>query len=108
VEVDQVALMAYVTALFTSSAYSGYVRRATEVALAAVPAGVGLLIGMPAYHDHRLTHDDRAETVAAAIKGVRLALGGAAPAREFGVALYVDFAATDADWAAYRSGWWAS
>jgi hypothetical protein len=105
-EVDQVALMAYDTALFTRLSYSGYVRRATEIALAAVPAGVGLFIGLPAYHDHRLTHDDGAETVAAAIRGVRLALAGTPPAgREIGVALYVDFAATEADWAAYRSGW---
>jgi hypothetical protein len=48
--VDQVALMTYDTALWTSSAYSGFVRDETVVALQAVPANVALLIGLPAYH----------------------------------------------------------
>jgi hypothetical protein len=51
-------------------------------------------------------HSASAETVAAAVRGVRLALPGGTPVdRQFGVAMYVDFAATPADWAAYRSGW---
>lgn len=71
--VDEVALMTYDTALWTSSAYTGFVR---------------------------------AETVAAAVRGVRLALPEGTPThRAFGVALYVDFAATPADWSAYDSGW---
>jgi hypothetical protein len=105
--VDQIALMTYDTALWSSSAYSGFVRDETAVALRAVPSDVALLIGLPAFHDaHNLGHSSSAETVAAAVRGVRLALPGGTPEdRQFGVAMYVDFAATPADWVAYRSGW---
>jgi hypothetical protein len=105
--VDEVALMTYDTGLWSRSAYAGYLRDETETALAAVPPSVGLLIGLPAYHDaHDLAHSSSAETVAAALRGVRLALpDGTPPNRAFGVALYVDFAATPSDWSAYYSGW---
>ena len=105
--VDQVALMTYDTALWSSSAYAGFVRDETAVALHTVPANVALLIGLPAFHDaHSLDHSSSAETVAAAIRGVRLALPAGTPGdRAFGVALYVDFAATPADWAAYDASW---
>lgn len=104
-EVDQVAMMAYDTGLPVESGYAGYVRRLTAAALSDVPSGVALLIGVPAYHDQRWSHHRRAETVAAAVRGVRLALGEQPPHREFGVALYVDFAATADDWAAYERDW---
>lgn len=105
--VDQIALMTYDTALWSESAYAGYVRDETERALAAVPKNVALLIGLPAYHDmHSLGHSSSAETVAAALHGVGLALPDGTPTdRRFGVALYVDFAATPADWSAYDSAW---
>lgn len=107
-EVDQVALMAYDTALPSAGAYAGYVRQVTTRALAAVPARVGLLIGVPAYHDQRWYHHARAETVTAAVRGIRLALGAHPRQREFGVAMYVDFTATAADWAAYDRDWAAA
>lgn len=105
--VDQVALMTYDTALWSSSAYSGFVRDETALALQAVPTNVALLIGLPAFHDaHGIEHSSSAETVAAAIRGVRLALPAGTPRdRAFGVALYVDFAATPADWTSYRTSW---
>jgi len=72
--VDQIALMTYDTALWSSSAYSGFIRDETAVALRAVPSDVALLIGLPAFHDaHDLEHSSSAETVAAAVRGVRLA-----------------------------------
>ena len=80
-------------------------RRATEGALATVPANVTLFIGVPAYHDEHLTHHRHAETVAAAVRGVRLALGARPPARDVGVAMYVDFAATPEDWDSYHRDW---
>jgi spore germination protein YaaH len=104
-EVDQIALMSYDTGLPTEAAYSGYLRRVTESALRVVPEDVALLMGVPAYHDHRFFRYDRAETVAAALHGIRLALGSSPPSRDFGVALYVDFAATEQDWASYRRDW---
>ena len=100
--VDQVAVMAYDTALPLPSLFSGYVEQQTRLALAAVPPGVDLLIGLPAYTENTMSHHGSAETVAAAVRGVRLADSGR---RLFGVALYVDFTATPADWAAYREGW---
>jgi spore germination protein YaaH len=105
--VDQVAIMSYDTALWSPSAYAGFVRDETTVTLAAVPSNVAVLIGVPAYHDaHSLAHVSSAETVAAALRGVRLALkDGTSTNRRFGVALYIDFAATSADWSAYRSDW---
>ncbi len=104
-EVDQIAVMSYDTGLPTEAAYGGYVRRATENALRAVPADVALLMGVPAYHDHTFFRYDKAETVAAALRGVRLALGSAPPQRDFGVAVYVDFTATEQDWASYHRDW---
>jgi spore germination protein YaaH len=105
VEVDQVAFMAYDTTLWTETAYGGYVRRATEAALRAVPADVALFIGVPAYHDENLRHHRRAETMRAALRGVRLALGTSPPKRDVGVAIYVDFTVTAEDWANYRRDW---
>ncbi len=104
-EVDQVAIMAYDTALPTQGTYGGYVRRITELALAAVPADVHLLIGIPGYHDRKLTRQDGAETIAASLHGIRLALGAEAPQRKFGVAFYVDFAATPRDRSDYLRDW---
>jgi hypothetical protein len=104
-QVDQVAVMAYDTWLLTRATYSGYVRRATELALQAVPAGVTLFIGVPAYHEDNVHHHNGAETMAAALRGVRLALGTHTPQQDFGVAVYVDFTATEADWTSYQQDW---
>jgi hypothetical protein len=104
-EVDQIAVMSYDTGLPTEATYGGYLRRVTKNALAAVPQEVALLMGVPAYHDQRFFRYDRAETVAAALRGIRLALGSSQASREFGVALYVDFAATEQDWESYRRDW---
>jgi hypothetical protein len=102
--VDEVALMTYDTGVPVGAAYSGYVRVETQAALAAVPPDVTVLIGLPAYHDSEPGHTS-AETVSAAIRGVRLALGSRPRPRPVGVALYADFSALPADWAAYRSDW---
>lgn len=113
--VDQVAVMSYDTALWSASAYTGFVRDETAAALAAVPPWVALLMGAPAYRTTGsgpdLGHVDSAETVGAAIRGVRLGLTSAGSpsagpdGRPFGLALYLDYTATPADWAAYRSDW---
>ena len=76
---------------------------AKALALETVPSSVTLLIGLPAYHTDEPGHTD-AETVAAAVRGVRLAVDGGID-RPFGVALYADFSATPADWDAYQTGW---
>ncbi|GAA1263341.1 glycoside hydrolase family 18 protein [Kitasatospora nipponensis] len=104
--VDQVAVMSYDTAMPLPSLYTGYVARQTTLALEVTPPGVDLLMGLPAYWEDQWSHRGSAETVPAAVRGVRLALGRRAPDRQaFGVAVYADFSATDADWNSYRRDW---
>jgi hypothetical protein len=102
--VDQIAVMSYDTALPLESLYGGFVARQTKKALEVTPPEVDLLMGLPAYWENNFSHRGSAETVAAAVRGARLGLGDS-DRRNFGLALYVDFAATPAHWAAYRQGW---
>jgi hypothetical protein len=63
-------------------------------------------MGLPFFHENKIGHSAYAETVEAAVRGTRLGLSRTDRTRErFGVALYVDFAATETDWTAYRRGW---
>lgn len=103
-DVDEVAMMTYDTGMPTAATYAGFVRLKTGIALRAMPRGVHLLIGLPAYHTGEAGHTS-AETVANAIRGVRLALGSATQPKNVGVALYVGYSATPADWSAYRADW---
>ncbi|WP_182904433.1 hypothetical protein [Microbispora sp. H13382] len=102
---DQVAIMTYDSWTPLNSLYGGYVARQTTLALDLVPEDKTLLIGAPAYHDHGVWYGDRAESVQAAAEGARLALSDHGPRTEFGLALYVDFAATEQDWKEYESAW---
>ncbi|MGW1005131.1 hypothetical protein [Streptomyces sp. NPDC002520] len=104
--VDQIAVMSYDTAQPMQGLYGGYVAQQTSLALEVTPKTTDLLMGLPFYHDDNLGHWARAETVLAAVRGVRLGLSRTdADRARFGVALYVDFTATEADWRAYREGW---
>lgn len=106
--VDQIAVMSYDTALPLESLYGGYVARQTELALSAAPDEVDVLMGVPFFHTDDMGHHASAETASAAVRGARLGLARADRHREhFGLALYVDFAATGDDWTAYRRGWCA-
>ncbi|MFF6993415.1 hypothetical protein ACFY93_00415 [Streptomyces sp. NPDC008313] len=104
--VDQIAVMSYDTMQPTEGTYGGYVAQQTALALEVTPSSTDLLMGLPFYHENRFGHWAHAETVPAAVRGVRLGLSRTDAGRDrFGVALYVDFAATEADWTAYRKGW---
>ncbi|MFB7596063.1 hypothetical protein [Streptomyces sp. NPDC056160] len=104
--VDQIAVMSYDTMQPSQSLYGGYVAQQTSLALEVTPPTTDLLMGLPFYHENRFGHWAHAETVPAAVRGVRLGLSRTDADRvRFGVALYVDFAATEADWSAYRDGW---
>ncbi|MER6524765.1 hypothetical protein [Streptomyces sp. NPDC001508] len=104
--VDQIAVMSYDTMQPLESLYGGYVAQQTALALEVTPDSTDLLMGLPFFRENRFGHWAHAETVPAAVRGVRLGLSRTdADRARFGVALYVDFAATEADWAAYRSGW---
>ncbi|MFG3042412.1 hypothetical protein ACGFYZ_36495 [Streptomyces sp. NPDC048330] len=104
--VDQIAVMSYDTWMPLESLYGGYVAQQTSLALEVTPESTDLLMGLPFFHEDDLGHHENAETVAAAVRGARLGLGRTDPGRaRFGLALYVDFAAREGDWAAYREGW---
>jgi hypothetical protein len=104
--VDQIAVMSYDTMQPLQSLYGGYVAQQTSLALEVTPDSTDLLMGLPFFQENRFGHRGAAETVPAAVRGVRLGLSRTDTDRtNFGVALYVDFAATEADWTAYRDGW---
>jgi hypothetical protein len=104
--VDQIAVMSYDTAMPLESLYGGYVAQQTSLALEVTPKSTDLLMGLPFYYEDKLSHQGNAETVKAAVRGARLGLSRTDRTREhFGVALYVDFAARESDWAAYQAGW---
>ncbi|MFF7473908.1 hypothetical protein [Streptomyces sp. NPDC008092] len=104
--VDQIAVMSYDTMQPLQSLYGGYVAQQTSLALEVTPADTDLLMGLPFYRENRFGHWAHAETVPAAVRGVRLGLSRTDPDRAtFGVALYVDFAATEDDWTSYRKDW---
>jgi hypothetical protein len=104
--VDQIAVMSYDTMQPLESLYGGYVAQQTSLALEVTPKSTDLLMGLPFFHENKVGHRAAAETVPAAVRGVRLGLSRTdADRARFGVALYVDFAATEADWTAYRNGW---
>ncbi|WP_431036515.1 hypothetical protein ACQYWQ_20660 [Streptomyces sp. P6-2-1] len=106
--VDQIAVMSYDTAMPLESLYGGYVAQQTELALEVTPPETDLLMGMPFFHENKPGHRAAAETVPAAVRGARLGLARTDRERiRFGLALYVDFAATEADWKAYRDNWGA-
>jgi hypothetical protein len=102
--VDQIAVMSYDTAMPLESLYGGYVAKQTKLALEVTPPATDLLMGLPAYWENNPSHWGHAETVTAAVRGARLGLG-TSDRQNFGLALYVDFAATDEHWTAYRDGW---
>jgi hypothetical protein len=104
--VDQIAVMSYDTMQPLQSTYGGYVAQQTSLALEVTPTSTDLLMGLPFYHENRFGHWNHAETVPAAVRGVRLGLSRTdADRANFGVALYVDFAAEEKDWTAYRDDW---
>ncbi|MGV9702651.1 hypothetical protein [Streptomyces sp. NPDC003483] len=104
--VDQIAVMSYDTAMPLESLYGGYVAQQTSLALEVTPKATDLLMGLPFYYEDDMSHHGSAETVEAAVRGVRLGLSRTdRTRRNFGVAAYVDFAAREKDWTQYRRGW---
>ncbi|MDA0638536.1 hypothetical protein OUY22_34450 [Nonomuraea sp. MCN248] len=103
--VDQVAIMTYDSGMPLESLYGGHVARQAALALDLVPESTSLLVGAPAYHDHGIPWGDAAESVALAGQGAKLALSEHGARERFGLALYVDFAATEADWREYEENW---
>ncbi|MFF0207722.1 hypothetical protein [Streptomyces althioticus] len=104
--VDQIAVMSYDTARLFESTYGGYVAQQTSLALEVTPPTTHLLMGLPFYYENNPSHWGHAETVAAAVRGARLGLSRTDPDRElFGLAPYIDFAATETNWKEFEDGW---
>ncbi|WP_260612877.1 glycosyl hydrolase family 18 protein [Streptomyces sp. WAC08452] len=104
--VDQIAVMTYDTAQPLEGTYGGYVAQQTSLALEVTPPTTHLLMGLPFYHESNFDHWGHAETVEAAVRGARLGLSRTdADRRLFGVAPYIDFAATETNWKEYQEGW---
>jgi hypothetical protein len=104
--VDQIAVMSYDTSTPLESLYGGYVAQQTSLALEVTPDSTDLLMGLPFYRENNFAHWAHAETVPAAVRGIRLGLSRTDAHRpNFGVALYVDFAARESDWTAYERDW---
>ncbi|MFB7088034.1 glycoside hydrolase family 18 protein [Streptomyces sp. NPDC056296] len=104
--VDQIAVMTYDTAQPLEGTYGGYVAQQTSLALEVTPPTTHLLMGLPFYYESNFDHWGHAETVEAAVRGVRLGLSRTDADRKlFGVAPYIDFAATETNWDEYREGW---
>ncbi|MFE3449160.1 hypothetical protein ACFXJ8_09515 [Nonomuraea sp. NPDC059194] len=102
---DQVAIMTYDSFMPERSLYGGHVARQAALALDLTPATTSILVGAPAYHDHGVPFSDDVESVALAGEGARLALSSYGRRERFGLALYVDFAATAEDWKEYADHW---
>ncbi|MFI0504961.1 glycoside hydrolase family 18 protein [Streptomyces albogriseolus] len=104
--VDQIAVMSYDTARLFESTYGGYVAQQTSLALEVTPPTTHLLMGLPFYYENNPSHWGHAETVAAAVRGARLGLSRTDPDRElFGLAPYIDFAASETNWKEFEDGW---
>ncbi|MFC7903799.1 hypothetical protein ACFUV1_27090 [Streptomyces griseoincarnatus] len=104
--VDQIAVMSYDTARLFESTYGGYVAQQTSLALEVTPPTTHLLMGLPFYYESNPSHWGHAETVGAAVRGARLGLSRTDPDRElFGLAPYIDFAATETNWRQFKDGW---
>ena len=103
--IDQVAVMTYDSGMPLQSLYGGHVVRQAALALDLVPETKSIFIGAPAYHDHGISWSDAAESVALAAQGAKLALSDHGRRERFGLALYVDFAATEQDWQEYSAQW---
>ena len=104
--VSQVAVLSYDTGMPFPSWYSGYVARETSLALHTVPPGTGLVMGVPAFAGSTLGHHGSAETVTAALHGIRVALTASHQRPSgIGVGLYTADTATAPDWSSYQSTW---
>lgn len=105
---DELAVMAYDTALAEPQPYTALVAEWTR-ALATLPppeeGGCLIWIGVPAYEDDVGWHRPDAETLAAGIAGVNRALDEAWPAHVRGVALYASWTLDAEEWATYDADW---
>ena len=101
---DQVAVMAYDTALVQQKVYRWLVSAWTREVLT-WSRGADVLIGVPTYEDAGSGwHDPEVESLRNALLGVHAALGGrdALPERYQGLAIYCEWETDDEEWWLWR------
>jgi len=107
-EADQLVVMAYDTALPTSSLYRRYLAYAASSMTAnlARSGRARLLIGIPTYDGSGLMHRADVENPENALAGLVAGLRGVGGGGTFeGVALYAEWTTDDAEWATYERQW---
>jgi hypothetical protein len=107
--VDQLVIMAYDTALPTSSLYRRYVSwaaRSVAGALDKPGSKVRVLMGIPTYEPYSFMHRRGVETPENALAGVVAGLRGLGAGGTFeGVAIYAEWTTDAKDWRAYERHW---
>ena len=107
--VDQLVIMAYDTALPTSSLYRRYVSwaaRSVAGALDGSGSKARVLMGIPTYEPYGFMHRRGVETPENALAGVVAGLRGLGAGGTFeGVAIYAEWTTDEKDWRAYERHW---
>ena len=106
--VDQLVIMAYDTALPTSSLYRRYVSwaaRSVAGALDSSGSNARVLMGIPTYEPYSFMHRRGVETPENALLGVVSGLRGRTGGTFEGVALYAEWTTDPEDWATYERVW---
>jgi hypothetical protein len=107
--VDQMAVMAYNTAMPTAQLYQLFVKEQVQHILEAVQAArhpPQLLVGVPTYPGDDRWHHAGAENMASGLAGIAAGLNSTRdPAPFAGVAIYRFGLTTNGDWATYDKAW---
>ena len=107
--VDQVVVMAYDTAIPTSSLYRRYLAYAARTVteeMVASKARARVLVGIPTYDESGLMHRAGVETPENAILGVVAGLRGLGGGGTFeGVAIYAEWTTDESEWRTYERLW---
>jgi hypothetical protein len=107
---DELAVMAYDTAVRSSAIFAGLVSRWTMQLAATLPTpvagGCEWLMGVPTYADDTCYHRPGVETIESSLDGIASALRRIARAENLrGVAIYASFTTDARKWAVYDRRW---
>ncbi len=108
---DQIAVMAYNSALTSPFDYSAWYAHQVEVYAKVAEelggGGIDLYIGIPTYPNELPGHDVNVENVFTALNGLRQGLEQAGTASNFvtGAAIYMDTYTDDNEWLQFQQGW---
>ncbi len=106
---DELAVMAYDTALDDPGAYEGLVAQWTRELRAALPTradgGCDLVMGVPAYEDDEPWHRPDAETIERGLRGVIAGARAGEGRAVDGVAIYASWTTDAEEWATYERLW---